>query len=147
MAPVLVEVPDDEEQPRGALHPAESQVGEGHDGVVEELLRQSRHQHEEDHVQQLRAGHQEVGRDALGEEEPEQAAEGGAGIEDRPERLLRGATVGQSSHLQGLQQGLAHGREDVAQGDDHVDAQADPPHEGLPGLLNLSRVAMRICIR
>mmetsp|Transcript_34094 Transcript_34094/g.90392 ORF Transcript_34094/g.90392 Transcript_34094/m.90392 type:complete len:596 (+) Transcript_34094:416-2203(+) len=128
---VLVEVPDDEEQARAALHAAERQVAEDHPVCVEDVLGQGRHEHEEEDVHELRAGHEQVRRDAVRHAEPEDTADGGADVEgdvqDVVGRVLRRARA----LLHALEQRLTDRREDVAHGDDDMDPEADAAGEGL----------------
>mmetsp|Transcript_58054 Transcript_58054/g.175503 ORF Transcript_58054/g.175503 Transcript_58054/m.175503 type:complete len:966 (+) Transcript_58054:541-3438(+) len=120
---VLVEVPDDEEQPRRALHAAEAVVRQDALVGLEEGARQGGHDDEEEDVRELRARHEEVRGHAPRERQPDEAAEGCPGVEGDPERVVAAAA------LRRLQpQGLSDGGEDVAQRDDDVDPEADAAH-------------------
>ena len=104
---VFVEVPDDEQQARRTLNSTKPQVNQCHDGRFEDLLRQCRHQDEEEQTHQLRACHEQVGRDATGQKQPKDAPNCRSSVEYRPQSRFGDPRVGQRSHFHRLQERLS----------------------------------------
>mmetsp|Transcript_18608 Transcript_18608/g.48273 ORF Transcript_18608/g.48273 Transcript_18608/m.48273 type:complete len:508 (+) Transcript_18608:491-2014(+) len=104
---VLVEVPDDEQQPRSAQHTIQGQESNHGSFVIKEVLGQRGRQHREEHRGDLRVGHQQVWRHATGKPEPHHRANGNAGVEDDVSNVVGETRAAAAVCLHSLEQGLA----------------------------------------
>mmetsp|Transcript_117491 Transcript_117491/g.339652 ORF Transcript_117491/g.339652 Transcript_117491/m.339652 type:complete len:323 (+) Transcript_117491:784-1752(+) len=125
---VLVEIPNDEQQPRCTQDAAQSEEAR-HAPIVERLAQQRGHQDGKEHVRNLGRGHQQVRRNSTRQHQPEQGAERHAGIEDGVLDVVR--QEWRALVARGLQQRLPGGGHDVAQGDDRVNSEILGAHQGL----------------